>query len=155
MCHAAGHVDECEIAELAIGAVEAARELGRELEQQGRALGGDLPETRVGHLGELALRAGAHPGAALRLVVEETHLAEELALVEVGQHHFVAFLVLDQDLHRALDDVVQDVRYVARVDEHGLGWNRADAAIAQEPIDRRNVAQWSASGLHAPRPVFM
>ena len=95
---AAGDVDEGEIAQLAVRAVEAARELRCKLEQQRRALGRDLAEARVGHLRELALRARAHPGAALRLFVEEAHLAEELALVEVGQHHLVAFLVLDQHL---------------------------------------------------------
>jgi ribulose-phosphate 3-epimerase len=148
----AGDVDESKVAELAVGAVKAAGELGRELEQQRRALRGDLPEARVGHLRKFALRAGAHPGAALRLLVEEAHFAEELALVQVGQHHLVAFLVLDQDFDGALDDVVQHVGHVARVDEHGLRWHRANAAITQETVDRRNLAQGSTAGLHAPFP---
>ena len=98
---AAGDVDEGQIAELAIGAIETRRELGGQLENQSRALGGDLPKARIGHFGKLGLLAGAHPGAAGRLFVEQSHFAEELAFVEVGEHHLVAVLVLDHDLDRA------------------------------------------------------
>jgi hypothetical protein len=77
---------------------------------------------------------------ALR-VGEQAHLAEELPAIEVGQHHLVAFLVLDHHFHRAADDVVEHVGQVAGVYDHGLGGHRADAAITQEPVDRRNLAQ--------------
>src|SRR5438105_4682851 len=139
--YAPGDVDEGEIAQLAVGAVEARRELRGELEHEPGALGGDLAETRISHLGELALIARADPGAARRLLVEQAHLAEELPEVEVGQHQLVAFLVLDHHFHRAADDVVEHVGQVAGVYDHGLGRHRADAAIAQEPVDRRNLAQ--------------
>src|SRR5690606_11854202 len=102
---------------------------------------GDLAEAGVGHFGQLALVAGADPGAARRLLVEETHLAEELAAVEVSQHHFVAFLVLDHHFDGAADDVVEDIREVARVDDHGLGGNGANSTVTQKPVDRRNVTQ--------------
>jgi hypothetical protein len=65
---AAGDIDEGEVAELAVGAIEAGGELRGQLEDQARALGGDLAEARVGHFGELALVARAHPGAARRAV---------------------------------------------------------------------------------------
>src|SRR2546430_1004477 len=84
--------------------------------------------------------ARADPGAARRLLVEQAHLAEELPAVEVGQHHFVAFLVLDHHFYRTADDVVEDVRQVAGVNDDGLGGHRADAAVTQEPVDRRNLA---------------
>ena len=42
------------------------------------------------------------------------------------------------------------VWYVARVDEDRLGGYCPDAAIAQEAIDRGNVAEGSAAGFHAP-----
>jgi len=138
--HAAGDIDEGQIAQLAVGAVEPCGQLRGELKHQPRALGGDLPEARVRHLGELALVAGAHPGAAGGLLVEQAHLAEELPAVQVGQHHFVAFLILDHHFHRTADDVVEDVRQVAGVDDDGLGGDRADAAVTQEPVDRGDLA---------------
>src|SRR5512146_1006220 len=142
MGHAASDVHECEIAQLAIGTIEAGGELGGKLENEPWALGGNLPETGIGHLRQLALVAGAHPGAARRLVAEEeAHLAEELTSVEVREHHLVAFLVLDHHLDRAADDVVKDIRKVTRMDDDRLRRYGADAAVAQEPVDRRDVAQ--------------
>ncbi len=99
--HAAGDIDERQIAELAVGAIEPRRELGGQFEDQSGAFGGDLPKTRIGHFGELGLLAGAHPGAARRLFVEQAHFPEKLALVEIGEHHFVAVFVLDHDFDRA------------------------------------------------------
>ena len=118
--HTAGDVDEREIPELAVGAIESRRELRGELEHEAGAFGRDLAEARIGHFRELAVVARAHPGAAQWLFVEQAHLAEELTLVEVGKHHFVAFLVLDHHFNRAADDVVEDVGQIARVDHHRL-----------------------------------
>src|SRR5256886_3565803 len=73
--HAAGHIDEREIAQLALGAVEARGQLCGELKHQPGALRGDLPEARASHLRELALVARADPGAASRLFVGQTPLA--------------------------------------------------------------------------------
>ena len=115
-------------------------ELGCQLENQPRALGRYLPESRVGHFRELGLLAGANPGASRRLFVEQPHFAEELALVEVCQHHLVAVLILDHDLDRARDDVVEDVGQIARVDDDGLGRDCPDSAVAQETIDRGDIA---------------
>ncbi len=120
MRDATSNVDKGEVAEFAIGAIEAGGELGRKLEHEAGAFGGDLPEARIGHLGKFAGIAGADPGAAGRRLVKEAHLAEELPFVEVGEHHLVAFLVLDHHLDRAVDDVVQHIGQVARVDDHGL-----------------------------------
>src|SRR6185436_8360784 len=54
---AARDVDECEIAELAVRAIEARRKLRRELEHETRAFGSDLTKPRIRHLGDFALRA--------------------------------------------------------------------------------------------------
>jgi hypothetical protein len=81
-----------------------------------------------------------------------THFAEELPPVEVSEHHLVAFLVLDHDLHRAADDVVEDIRQISRVDDHGLGRHRAYAAITQEPVDRGNLAQRLDAFFHTGSP---
>ena len=51
---APGDIDEGEVAELAVGAIQACGELRGQLEHQPRALGGDLPEARVGHFRQLA-----------------------------------------------------------------------------------------------------
>ena len=94
---APGDVDEGKVAELPVRAVEPGRELGRELEHEAGALRRDLAEARVGHFRQFALRARADPGASLLAVREEAHLAEELALVQVGEDHLIAVLVLDHD----------------------------------------------------------
>jgi len=53
---------------------------------------------------------------------------------------YTSILVLDHHLDRAADDVVEDVRQIAGVNDHGLGRDGPDPAIAQKAIDRRNVA---------------
>ena len=103
-------IDEGEIAQLAIRAVESRGQLRSKLEHEARAFRGDLAEAGIGHLGNLALGPRPDPGAARWLLIEKAHLAEELALVEVGQHHLVTVFILDHDFDRAVDDVVQDIR---------------------------------------------
>jgi hypothetical protein len=107
--NAARDVDEREVAELAIGAIEPRGELRGELEDQTGAFRRDLTKARIRHFRDFALRARTHPGAALRLLVEQSHLAEELTLVEVGQYHFVAVFVFDHDFDGTVDDVVEHV----------------------------------------------
>src|SRR4051794_26419001 len=91
--YATGDVNKGKVAQLAVGPVEAGSQLGRELENQARAFRGNLAEARVGHFSQLALVAGADPGAAGGLLVEKPHFSEKLSTVEVGKHHLVAFLV--------------------------------------------------------------
>ena len=83
---------------------------------------------------------GAHPGAAGGLLVEQAHFPEELAFVEIRQHHLVAVFVLDHDFDGAGDDVVQNIRQIAGMDDHGLGRDCPDPAVAQETIDRWDIA---------------
>ena len=112
-----------------------------EFEDQSRALAGDLPEAGVGHFGDFCRGTGSHPGAAGGLVVKQAHLAEELSLVQIGQHHLVAVLVLDHHFDRAIHDVVEAVRHVAGVDHDGLARYGAYAAVGQKTVDCRNFAQ--------------
>ena len=149
---ASGDVHEGEITQLAVGAVKARRKLGCEFKDESRAFRGDLPEARVGHLRKLAGVSRAHPGAARRLFVEQAHFAKELAAVEVSQHHLVAFLVLDHDFDRAADDVVQHVGKISRVDHDRLRRHGANSAVAQKPVDRRNVTQWLDVLIHTGSP---
>jgi hypothetical protein len=99
-----------------------------------------LPKTRIGHFGQFGLLACAHPGAAGRLLVEQAHFAKKLPLIEIREHHFVAIFVFDHDFDRARNDVVQNVRQIAGVDDHGLGRDCPDPAVAQETIDRWDIA---------------
>ena len=80
------------------------------------------------------------PSAACRLFVEQAHFAEELPLVQIGKHHLIAIFILDHDFDRAADDVVENVGQVAGVDDHGLGRDCPDPAVAQETIDRWDIA---------------
>jgi len=54
-----------------------------------------LAKARIGHFGQFRLLARAYPRAARRLFIEQAHLAEELALVQIRQNHFVPSSVLD------------------------------------------------------------
>ena len=73
--------------------------------------------------------------------MEQPHLTKELTFVEIGEDHFVAFLVFHHHFDRAADDVVEDVRQIARMDHYRLRRNRANTAVAQKPVDGRNVAE--------------
>jgi hypothetical protein len=73
--------------------------------------------------------------------MEQAHLAEELALVEIREDHLVAFLVLHHHLDRAADDVIKNVRQIPRMDHDRLRRNGANTAITEESVDCRNVAE--------------
>src|SRR5690606_4281949 len=126
-------------------------ELRGDFEDETRALRRELPEPRIRHLGDLAFSARPDPGAALRLLVEEPHLAEELALVEVREDHLVAVLVLDHHFDGPVDDVVQHVRQIAGMDHYRLRRHRSDPAVAEEAIYRGYIAQRSKCFFHFQR----
>src|SRR5665213_1327318 len=149
---AAGDVNERQVAEFAIGAIKTRGKLGRKFKDEARAFGGDLPEARIGHLRKLALVSGADPGGSGGLFVEQPHFAEELPAIEVGKHHFVAFLILDHDFYRATDDVIQNVGFIPGVDYDRLRRHRANTAVAQKPVDRRNIAQRLYVLIHTDSP---
>ena len=109
---------KCQIAEFAIGAVEAGCELSRQFKDEARAFARNLAKSRIGHLGDFALGAGPNPGAACRLFVEQAHLTEELSFVQVSQDHLIAIFVLDHDFDRAVDDVIQNIGQIAGVNHH-------------------------------------
>jgi hypothetical protein len=138
--HPAGDIDEREVAEFAVGPIEPRRELSGQFKDEPRTLRSDLPKARISHFCELGLLARAHPGAARRLFVEQAHFPEKLALVQVSEHHFVAVFVLDHDFDGTADDVVENVRQVPCMDDYRLGRDCPDSAVAQETIDRWDIA---------------
>jgi hypothetical protein len=41
------------------------------------------------------------------------------------------------------------------VDQHRLGRHRPDAAVAQEPVDRRDITQGSSTVFHVSHPILL
>src|SRR5690606_6251081 len=114
-------------------------------EQDVRVGLGDLPEAAVADLGELAVGAGADPGAALALLAEQTHLTEKGARVEEDEDDLVTVLVFHQYRHRTLDDVVDGIRLVAGIDDSGLRRIAAPVAMLEQVVDgrvARRLLQW-------------
>src|SRR5690606_33990055 len=62
----------------------------------------------------------------------QPHFAEEVAVVEVGDDHLAAVVILDQHRDRALDDVVEGVAGVAGVDDGRLGGIAPPVAVAEK-----------------------
>ena len=115
-----GDVDKGEVTEFSVGAIEACCKLCGELEYESRAFASDLSETRVGHFCDFAFYSSADPRAARWLFVEKAHLTEELSLVQVSQHHLIAVFVFDHDFNRSVNDVIQNIGQITRMNHHSL-----------------------------------
>jgi hypothetical protein len=136
--HAAGDVEEGQVADLARGVAQALGHLAAQGVENLRVLAGQFAEFVVADLGHFALGLGAHPGAALLLAAgrfEQPQLAEEVATVEVGDDHLVAFVVFDQDGDRALDDERQRFGTVTGADDVAFGGVAAALAVNQQLVD--------------------
>ena len=149
MRDSSGNVDEGQVTQFAIGAIETGCQLRCEFKDEPRTFTGDLPKTRIRHLGNFALRASSYPGTASWLLIEQTHFTEELPFVQVGKHHFVAVFVFDHDFDRTIDDVIQDVRQIAGVNHDRLGRDGTHTAIAQKSVNCRYIAQGLSCCLHS------
>ena len=107
------------------------------IEQLGIALS-QFAEFRVADLSHLALDFGAYPGSAVvwrGCHVEQAHLAEEVALIQVGNDHFAALIIFNQNGDRALDYVEQAVGLVARVYHCTACRKPASMAMGKECIE--------------------
>ncbi len=80
--------------------------------------------------------------------MEQAHFTEELTLVQVGQDHLVTVFILDHHFDGTVDDVVEAVGQVARVNHHGLARYGAYATVGQKAVDCRNITQSLASNSH-------
>ena len=87
-------------------------------------------------LRDLAGGAGVDPGAALGVFLEQAHFTEEITGVEIGEHDFVAVLVLDHYADRTVDDIVQRLRFIAGVDDRAARRIFFRMAMMQEVIQR-------------------
>ncbi len=132
----AGHIQEGEVADFLAGMLQTLGHLAGEAHQDIRVDLDQLAELLVGDLCDFAGALGTNPGGTLRILVllEHPHLAQEVALVQVGEDHLFALIVLDQDGHSALDDVVEGFRFFTRVDQGALGGILMNVAVRQEPF---------------------
>ena len=146
--NATGNIDERQVTELAIRSIKPGGQLCCQFEYEARTFAGNLTKSRVGHFCNFTFSACANPGASRRLLVKQPHFTEKLALVQVGQHHFIAILILDHDFDRAVDDVVQNVGKIAGMNHHRLGWDRAYPAITEESVYGWHVTQCLGCCLH-------
>ena len=140
------HIDEGEVTELAVGALEAHRQLGGDLEGERWRFVRQLAEPRIGHLRDLGTAAGTHEGSAL-VDAEQPHLAEELPFREIGQHDLVAAIVLDEHFDRTGQHVVQLLGGLAGADEDGLRRHGPSAGMLhEEPQPWRKGGRFAADG---------
>ncbi|MNV68230.1 hypothetical protein D3C71_1610650 [compost metagenome] len=105
--NASGDIEERQVTDLARGVAQALGHLGAQGVEDFRVLAREFAKLVVADFGDFTLGLGANPGAALLFAfagLEESEFAEEITIVEVGNDHLVAFVVLDQDGHRTLDD---------------------------------------------------
>ncbi|MNE15536.1 hypothetical protein D3C80_1084480 [compost metagenome] len=128
--HTAGHIEKSQVTHLARGIAQAVGHLATQGIEDFRVLLGQLTEFGVAQLGHLALGLGADPGAAFlfgAFLVEQAHLAEEVAGIEIGDDHLATVVILDQDGDGALDDEEEGFAAIARIDDGALG--RVTAAV--------------------------
>ncbi|MCY1424276.1 hypothetical protein D9M71_400130 [compost metagenome] len=96
-------------------------------------------ELGIADLRHFALALGANPGAALlagaAFLVEEPHLSEEVASVEIADDHFAAVVILDQYGDRALDDEEQAFTAVARIDDGAFGGVATAVAMCEQLVE--------------------
>ncbi|MNE46415.1 hypothetical protein D3C80_1407520 [compost metagenome] len=95
-----GYIKECQVTDLARSVAQALCDLSAEDVKNIRILQGQLAEFRVADFCDFAFNLGPHPGAALLLqagLLKQTQLAEKVPGVQVGNDHFPAVVIFDQD----------------------------------------------------------
>ena len=80
-------------------------------------------------------RALAAPGAAGLLLLEQPHFAKEVSRVEIGDHHFLAVIVFQNDRDRALDNVIEGVAGIPFVDDGGPVGVTTTMAVGQKVVE--------------------
>ena len=136
--HAAGNVEESQVAHLARGIAQAIGHLAAQGVENLRVLLGQFTELGVAQFRHLALGLGADPGAAFLLgafLLEQAHLAEEVAGVEVGDDHLAAVVILDEDGDRAFDDEEQGFATIPCIDDGAFGRVAAAVTMREQFVD--------------------
>ncbi|MNY00814.1 hypothetical protein D3C86_1333230 [compost metagenome] len=135
---AAGDIEKRQVADLARGVAQAFGHLAAEGVEDVRVLLGQFAELGVAEFRHFAFGLGAHPGAAFLLrpiLVEQAHFAEEVPGVEVGDDHFAAIVVLDENGDRTFDDEEQGFAAVARIDDGAFRRIAATVTMCEEFVE--------------------
>ncbi|MNM43232.1 hypothetical protein D3C81_540900 [compost metagenome] len=117
--------------------LQALGHLAGEAQQDVRVDLDQLAELLVGDLGDFTGTFGTYPGGTLRILVlfEHPHLAQEIPLIQVGEDHLLALVILDQDGDGTLDDVVEGFRFFTGMNKGALGGILMNVAMRQEPLE--------------------
>ena len=130
-----GDIQEGEVADHAAGFSQARGQLCRQLQQNIRIIFCQCPKTGIAYLGDFGIAARANPGTAIGVFSKQSHFTKKASRVDVGQHDFMAFLVLDQYGDRALDDVIQHIRLISRIDDYAFRRILSAVTMFQKPLD--------------------
>ena len=117
--HASVHIEEHQAADLLVDAAQAPGQLAQQRERDaGRVLEDALEIFAAQHEQRRVFHRDDVRGA--RLVVDQRHLAEELALAEDGQDDFSAILADQDDFDLALGDDVERVTGIVFEEDDGV-----------------------------------
>ena len=132
--HAAGDVQERQIAHFAGGGTEATGNLGGDGEQDVSVFTGQLLELGVADFSHFTLGLGLYPRRAGRVVFKQTHFAEEVPFIQVGHDHLATVIIFDHHGHGALQDVIKGIRFIPRINDGAFRWVLASMAVGQEMV---------------------
>ena len=99
---------------------------------------GQFAEFRVADFRDFAFDLGAYPGAALLFqacLFKQTQLTEKVPAVQVGDDHFTAVVILDQDGDRAFNNEKQGFRAVTGTNDIALGLIATTLAMHQQFVE--------------------
>jgi hypothetical protein len=133
-----GDVEERQVADLARGVAQTLCDLSAEHVKNVGILLGQFAEFRVADFGDFAFDLGAHPGAALLFqacLFKQTQLTEKVPGVQVGDDHFAAVVILDQDGDRAFDNEKQGFRAITGTNDIALGLIATALAMHQQFVE--------------------
>jgi hypothetical protein len=130
----AGDIQEGKVADHAAGFAQARGKLRRQLQQDVRIFLGQCAKAGITDLGDFGVTARAYPGAAIGCS-PNSPISPKKPPERYRPERFQTFLVLDQDGDRALDDVIQHIRLVPRVDNDAFWRVFAPVAMFEEPLD--------------------
>jgi len=118
-CDPAGDIVKRQIAEFPGRVAQSDGHLLADGEDDLRVIGRIVIELAVTDFGYVVVGSRAIPGAALFNFFEQTDFAEKVARVEIGNDHFLAVFIFQNDRKGAINYVIQGVAFVHFVDNRG------------------------------------
>ena len=97
-CDTSGNVQECQIAGFTGGFAEAVGHLTENMKQQAGFLFDQFLKFHIADFGDFTFGLGFDPGGAFFVIfVKQPHLAEKIAVIQIGHDHFTAIFIFDDD----------------------------------------------------------